>query len=85
MATIVAGGEEDSSVGLGWHGHWVTALLENRDCRQPVGERTEIVWNYHTINWDSEPIETWGAELRLEVSLRTFTVTRKVLTAFARL
>ncbi|KAJ7863480.1 hypothetical protein B0H14DRAFT_2574865 [Mycena olivaceomarginata] len=74
MATIVAGGEEDSSVGLGWHGHWVTALLENRDCRQPVGERTEIVWNYHTINWDSEPIETWGAELRLESKQRNLLI-----------
>ncbi|KAJ7366363.1 hypothetical protein DFH08DRAFT_929277 [Mycena albidolilacea] len=60
MATIVAGGEEDSSVGLGWHGHWVTALLANRNCRQPLGERTEIVWNHHAIDWDSEAIETGG-------------------------
>jgi hypothetical protein len=46
----------------------VTALLEKQDHSQALRERTEIVWNYHTIS--GEPI---GVKFRLEVSFRIFT------------
>ncbi|KAJ6584495.1 hypothetical protein B0H19DRAFT_387664 [Mycena capillaripes] len=49
------GRESDSSVGLGWHGDWATALLEKQDRGQPLGERIEVVWHG----------ETWGAQVRL--------------------
>ncbi|KAF8129117.1 hypothetical protein K438DRAFT_1789231 [Mycena galopus ATCC 62051] len=35
----------DSTVGLGWHGTWATALLEKQEKRQSLGERNEIGWN----------------------------------------
>jgi hypothetical protein len=73
---IVVGGEKQ--VGLGWHGPWVTALLEKQDCSRALGGRTEIVWNYHTIS--EKPIATWGVKFRLKVSFRTFTAKSQVLT-----
>ncbi|KAJ7601295.1 hypothetical protein DFH06DRAFT_1353465 [Mycena polygramma] len=55
--TFEEGLESDSWVGLGWHGDWVTALLERRDHQQPLGERTEIVWS---------PNHAWGVQVRLQ-------------------
>ncbi|KAJ7644479.1 hypothetical protein FB45DRAFT_691184, partial [Roridomyces roridus] len=52
------GDEPDSTEGLGWQGEWGTTLLQRKDQRKPLGERTEIVWR-----WD----QAWGVELRLQV------------------
>ncbi|KAJ7877005.1 hypothetical protein B0H13DRAFT_744422 [Mycena leptocephala] len=59
-APIFTGGrEQDSSVGLGWHGNWATALLEKQDRGQLLGERTEIMW-------DTKEDPTWGVQVRLQ-------------------
>ncbi|KAK7023057.1 hypothetical protein R3P38DRAFT_3195005 [Favolaschia claudopus] len=55
------GHESGSWVGLGWHGPWVTALLEKQDRGERLGNRREIVWN-------SDSNKTWGAEVHLEVA-----------------
>ncbi|KAJ7637913.1 hypothetical protein DFH06DRAFT_1138565 [Mycena polygramma] len=53
------GHEPDSTVGLGWHGNWVTTLLEKQDRGEPLGERNEIVWN-------KGEHATWGMEVCLQ-------------------
>ncbi|KAJ7727372.1 hypothetical protein B0H16DRAFT_1779373 [Mycena metata] len=35
----------DPCTRLGWRGPWVTTLLEKQDARQPLGDRTEILWD----------------------------------------
>ncbi|KAJ7505761.1 hypothetical protein B0H11DRAFT_1976058 [Mycena galericulata] len=56
------GREPDSTKGLGWRGEWATALLERKDKGDPLGERTEIIWNTN-----EDP--TWGIQVRLQVSV----------------
>jgi hypothetical protein len=73
-APIFTGGrEQDSSVGLGWHGNWATALLEKQDRGQLLGERTEIMW-------DTKEDPTWGVQVRLQVNFRDSRQTLNELT-----
>ncbi|KAJ6550664.1 hypothetical protein DFH09DRAFT_1168649 [Mycena vulgaris] len=53
------GREQDSSKGLGWQGAWVVALLEKQARAEPLGERTEIIWN-------STQNPAWGMRVRLQ-------------------
>ncbi|KAJ7505762.1 hypothetical protein B0H11DRAFT_1976065 [Mycena galericulata] len=53
------GREPDSTKGLGWRGAWATALLERKDKGEPLGERTEIIWN-------TSENSTWGIQVRLQ-------------------
>ncbi|KAJ7608300.1 hypothetical protein DFH06DRAFT_1377583 [Mycena polygramma] len=55
------GHEPVSTVGLGWHGNWVTTLLEKQDRGEPLGERNEIV-----LNTARAEDATWGMEVRLQ-------------------
>ncbi|KAF7365572.1 hypothetical protein MVEN_00430600 [Mycena venus] len=56
-----AGHEQDSWVGLGWHGAYATALLERQSRGEPLGERTEIVWDSR-----DDAHATWGVQVHLQ-------------------
>ncbi|KAJ7196520.1 hypothetical protein GGX14DRAFT_473354 [Mycena pura] len=73
------GHEQDSTVGLGWHGPWATALLERQDRGQPLGEKTEIVWNFGNN-------ATWGVQVRLRESrgIASYTIRATILRVFVR-
>ncbi|KAJ7162995.1 hypothetical protein C8R46DRAFT_1281233 [Mycena filopes] len=52
------GHEEGSTVGLGWHAEWVTALLQRKDLRQPLGEMTRLIFNDKTnATWAVEALK----------------------------
>ncbi|KAK7023047.1 hypothetical protein R3P38DRAFT_2957229 [Favolaschia claudopus] len=58
MEPVVGSGrEQDSTVRLGWHETWATAMLENRDHYHPLGNMTDIFW---------DPAEEWGVEMHLQ-------------------
>ncbi|KAJ7465120.1 hypothetical protein FB451DRAFT_429902 [Mycena latifolia] len=53
------GRETDSTEGLGWQGEWAESLLQKQARNEPLGERTEIIWN-------SKQNPTWGVQVRLQ-------------------
>ncbi|KAJ6451643.1 hypothetical protein C8R45DRAFT_1083686 [Mycena sanguinolenta] len=61
---LAYGHELEFSVGLGWHGPWVMALLDRQDQDQPLGVEEKIVWD--TGNNITRQT-TWGMQVRLQV------------------
>ncbi|KAJ7644491.1 hypothetical protein FB45DRAFT_898066 [Roridomyces roridus] len=63
--TTVAGNR-----GRGWAGDWAMRLLELQDRREPLGERTQVIWDTDGNESDFEsperPERIWGIEFRLE-------------------
>lgn len=47
----------DECYSLGWQGAWAFALLQRQGNNQPLGERTDIIWNL---------AQTWGVQVRLQ-------------------